>query len=87
MTQPKNTPELQQLLGNRAAMEQLTKSREAQALVGILSHGRDPADLQKIARDAAKGNTQELSNLLRSITATPGGKQLLEQLSRSLEKK
>lgn len=87
MTQPKNTPELQQLLGNKAAMEQLTRSREAQALAGILTQGRDPADLQKIARDAAKGNTHELSELLRSITASPGGAQLLEQLSRTLEKK
>lgn len=87
MTQSKNTPELQQLLGNKAAMEQLAKSREAQTLAGILTQGRDPADLQKIARDAAKGNTQQLSELLRSITSSPGGAQLLQQLSRSLEKK
>ena len=87
MTQPKNTPELQQLLGNRSAMEHLANSREAQALAGILTQGRDPTQLQQIARDAAKGNTQQLSELLRSITASPGGAQLLEQLSRSLEKK
>lgn len=87
MTQPKNTPDLQQLLSNKAALEQLTKSREAQALAGILTQGRDPADLQRIARDAANGNTQQLSELLRSITSSPGGTQLLQQLSRSLERK
>ena len=87
MTQSKNTPELQQLLNNKAALEQLAKSREAQVLAGILSQGRNPADLQQIARDAANGNTQQLSELLRSITNSPGGAQLLQQLSRSLERK
>lgn len=81
----KNT--LQQLLGDKAAVEQLSKSQEAQALAGLLTQGRDPADLERIARDAASGNTQQLGELMRSITSSPGGTQLLERLSRSLEKK
>lgn len=82
----KNAPELQRLLGDRAAVAQLTGSREAKALAGLLTQGRDPAELQKIARDAASGNTQQLGELLRSVTSSPGGAQLLEQLSRTLEK-
>lgn len=78
----KNT--LQQLLGDKAAVEQLSRSQEAQALAGLLTQDRDPADLQRIAHDAANGNTQQLSELLRSITSSPGGTQLLERLSRSL---
>ena len=43
--------------------------------------------VQQIAREAAAGNTGKLSELLRSVTDTPGGAQLLQQLSRSLEEK
>lgn len=83
----KNTPELQRLLRDRDAVAQLAGSSEARALAGLLTQGRDPAQLQQIAREAASGNTQQLGELLRSVTSSPGGAQLLEQLSRTLEKK
>lgn len=80
-----NPQDLQKLLGNRKAMENLSQSPEAKALINILSRGRSEASLQQIAQNAAKGNTAQLSELIRTITSTPDGAQLLQRLSRTIE--
>jgi len=77
----------QKILGNRQAMEQLSQSPEARALINMLSKRHTQASLQQIAQDAAKGNTAQLSELIRTITDTPNGAQLLQQLSRTMEGK
>ena len=82
-----NQPNLQQLLGNKKALQQVAQSPDAQALASMLTKGQDQASLQKIAEEAAKGNTSQLSQLVQSITSSPGGAELLRRLSQSIEGK
>ena len=86
-------------MGNKAAARKLMQSagvpvvpgsdgavataEEAKALAGMLTQGRDQASLRRIAEDAARGDTQELSALVRSIANSPGGAQLLRQVARA----
>lgn len=78
-------PNFQQLLGDQKTLKQIARSPDAQALADILTKGQNRTDLQKIAQDAASGDTTQLSALIQSITSTPEGSQLLQRLSRSLQ--
>ena len=80
-----NPLDIQRLLRDKEALKTVAQSQEAKALAGMLTQGRDQASLRRIAEDAARGDTQELSALVRSNS--PGGAQLLRQLSRSIDKK
>ena len=82
-----NPMDIQRLLRDKEALKTVAQSQEAKALAGMLTQGRDQASLRRIAEDAARGDTQELSALVRSIANSPGGAQLLQQLSRSIDKK
>lgn len=79
--------DIQRLLRDKEALKTVAQSQEAKALAGMLTQGRDQASLRRIAEDAARGDTQELSALVQSIANSPGGAQLLRQLSRSIDKK
>ena len=72
-----NPLDIQRLLRDKEALKTVAQSQEAKALAGMLTQGRDQA----------RGDTQELSALVRSIANSPGGAQLLRQLSRSIDKK
>ena len=84
---PMNQSKLQQTLGDKKLIERLSSSPDAQALVNLLSKGQDQASLQKIAENAAKGDTSQLKQLIQSITAAPGGAELLQRLGTSFGKK
>lgn len=77
--------ELQKLLDNKKAVQEIVQSPEAKALAGMLA-GQDQASLQHMAEKAAKGDTQELNALISSITSSPGGAELLRKLSGRLGK-
>jgi len=79
-------PELQKILSDQKNIAQLMNSQEARALARMLSEQQSGASLQKAARDAAKGNTQQLGDLVRSISSSPEGARLLATLQRALEK-
>ncbi len=76
---------LNQLLGDKKALEQVARSPDAQALAGMLTQGRDGAELKRIADSAAKGDTTQLKQLIASITSTPGGAELLRRLGDSFK--
>ena len=78
---------MQKLLGNRQALEQLSRSSEAKALMDLISKGHNESSLQEIAQNAAKGDTAQLAAVIRTITSTPGGAQLLQKLSKQMETK
>ena len=82
-----NNGKLQRLLSDKKTLEQVAKSPDAQALAGILTKGQDPASLKKIAEDAAKGDTAQLGQLIQNIVRSPGGAELLERLSGTIDKK
>ncbi len=80
-----NQSKLQQALGNKKMMEQLANSPDAKKLANMLAQGTSEASLQKIAANAAKGDTTQLKALIQSITSTPGGAELLQKLGNSLK--
>ena len=84
---PNNQSALQQSLGDKKLMEQIANSPDAKALANLLAKGKDQASLQKIAQDAAKGDTAQLKQFIQSITSAPGGAELLQRLSNSFGKK
>ncbi|MBR2894160.1 MAG: hypothetical protein IKC03_00695 [Oscillospiraceae bacterium] len=86
MTQ-NNRPDLQKLLNNRKTIEHLTQSPDAQALKSMLTEGHNAAELEKMAHNAMSGDPSALQSLVRSITDTPGGTELLRRLSESLSGK
>lgn len=80
-----NQPNLQQLLSDRKTLERVAKSPDARALASMLSQGQDQASLKKIAEDAARGDTAQLNQMIQSIVRSPGGAELLQRLSSSIE--
>ena len=82
-----NQSRLQQALNNKKMLEQVANSPDARALAGMLTKGKDQASLQKIAENAARGDTAQLKALIQSITSTPGGAELLQRLGNSFGEK
>ena len=85
---PQNQPSnLQALLKDKKALEQVAKSPDAKALASMLTRQQDQASLKQIAENAAKGDTAGLSQLIQSVVRSPGGAELLQRLSGTLERK
>lgn len=80
-----NSRDLQKILSDPAAMQRLAASGEAKALAKLLTQQRSAASLQRAARSAAGGDTGQLAELLRSVTASPEGAKLLSSLQKALE--
>ena len=80
-------PDLQQILGDKKTLERVAKSADAKALASMLSQGQDQASLKRIAEQAARGDTTQLNQLIQSIVRSPGGAELLQRLSGSIESK
>lgn len=75
---------LQQLLSDKKAIAALAQSPDAQALAKMLARSGDPAALQKAAQDAARGDPEQLRRMVRSITDSPEGAQLLQRLDKTM---
>lgn len=75
---------LQQLLSDKKAIAALAKSPDAQALAKMLSQSKDPAALQKAAQEAAKGNPEQLRQMVKSIVGSPDGAELLRRLDKTM---
>ena len=82
-----NQSNLQQLLSDKAVLEQVAKSPDAKALAAMLTQGQNQASLKQIAESAAKGDTAQLNQLIQSIAGSPSGAQLLQRLSDSFGQK
>lgn len=74
-------------LNDRKALERVAGSPDARALAGMLTRSRDPSQLREIAERAARGDTEQLQELISSITGAPGGAELLRRLGESLGEK
>lgn len=82
-----NQPNLQALLKDKKALEQVAKSPDAKALANLLTRQQDQASLKQIAEKAARGDTAQLSQLIQSVVNSPGGAELLRRLSGTLDQK
>ena len=75
---------LQQFLNAKKAIAALAKSPDAQALAKMLSQSGDQAALQKAAQEAAKGNPEQLREMVKSIVGSPDGAALLRRLDQTM---
>lgn len=73
-------PDLASLLNNRKTMEQMLESSDAQALASMLTKHHDQGELEKMAQQAMGGDTAAIQSLVRSITESPEGAELLQRL-------
>ena len=83
----KQEDNIQQMLGDKTILEQVSRSPDARALANLLKQGHNQADLKKIAQQAAHGDTAQLSQLIGSIASSPDGAELLRRLGNSFGKK
>lgn len=82
----KESNDFGKMLGNKEAISQLMGSPDAQALAAMLTQGRDPAQLEQVAQSAVSGDMQSLKALMKNITDSPEGTELLRRLSESFHK-
>lgn len=70
------------ILNDPNAVSQVAKSPDARALRNILTQGHSEDDLQRIAQEAAKGNTQELKKVVSSLMQDPGSAAIIARLQK-----
>ena len=78
--------DLAKLIGNKKVIEQVARSSDAQELASLLARGHDSADLQKMAQRAMSGDTSAIQSLMKSITESSEGSELLRRLSETFGK-
>ena len=78
--------DMSKLLNNPGALANLAKSADAQALASMLTQGHDQAQLEQMAQSAMSGDMQSLKTLMKSITDSPEGAELLRRLSEGFHK-
>lgn len=71
----------QALKENKGAVQQIMQSKDGQDLMRRL---QQQGDLQKAVSAAAKGNTEQLSQMVRGMMGTQEGAQLAEKIRRSV---
>lgn len=80
MTDP--TAELEK---NRALLEQVVHSSDAQRLMELLNQNSG-GNLKTAAASAALGDTKALLNMVRQVMQSPEGAQLVERLNQTAPK-
>lgn len=84
-TQPLQSPEVQALLKDSAKLKEMLSSPEVRQLAEMLN-ARSGGDLKRAATAAKAGNTEQLAQMMKGLSATGEGAQLLASLQRKLEK-
>ena len=70
------------ILNDPNAVSQVASNPDAQALKNILTRGHSENDLQRIAQEAAKGNTQELRQVMSSLMQNPDSATIISRLQK-----
>lgn len=70
------------ILNDPNAVSQVAKSPDARALRSILTQGHSEDDLQRIAQEAAKGNTRELRQVVSSLMQDPDSAAIIARLQK-----
>ncbi len=77
----KTAAAIERLKQNKQLAEQIMNSGDGHRLMELLAGGDGGAALHRAAQSAAKGDTQELSQMLRGLMQTPDGAQIMGRLS------
>ena len=78
--------DLSKLMSDPSALAHLAQSPDAKALASMLTQRHNQQQLQKMAQNAMSGDTQSLKALMKSITDSPEGTELLRRLSEGFHK-
>ncbi len=74
---------IERLKQNKQLAEQLMQTGDGQKLMGLLMQSDGGAALDRAARSAAKGDTQELAQMLRKLMQDPNAAAVMERLNDS----
>lgn len=74
----------EKLLSSPSAMDYLSKSKEAKQLAQLLGKNTD-GDLDAIAAQARRGQTQPLSDMIEKLMRDPECTRLLNDLSKNIK--
>ena len=82
-----NTQQLiEQLRNNPGAIQSLMQSRDGQALLQLLTQSDRGASLQHAARSAARGNPNEMVQMVSRVMQSPEGAALVERINKAVQK-
>ena len=71
---------------NPAALQALLRSPDGQALMRMLTAGDRGAALQQAARNASRGDTSEMVEMVKGLMRSPEGAALAERISTAVRK-
>ena len=76
----------EQLKNDPAALRTLMQSPDGQALIRMLTQGDRGAGLQQAAQSAARGDTAQLTAMVRRLMGSPQGAALVERINQAMQK-
>ena len=82
----KTAAAIERLKQNKGLAEQIMRSGDGQKLMELLSQGDGGAALNRAAQSAAKGDTAELSQMLRSLMQNQDAAAVMQRLNDSAKK-
>jgi len=77
---------IQNLKSDPRAVQSVMQSQDGQQLMQMLTASDGGAALNNAAQQAASGNTEAITQLLKSVLNSPQGAELAQRINQSLQK-
>ncbi|MBO4914270.1 MAG: hypothetical protein J5449_03605 [Oscillospiraceae bacterium] len=77
----KTAAAIERLKQNKGLAEQIMRSGDGQKLIGLLTRTDGGAALERAAKSAAKGDSQELSQMLSGLLNDPDGARVMSRIN------
>lgn len=74
-----------QLKKNPTALKAILQSQDGRKLMQMLSAGNQQATLHQAAQQASVGNTQQISQMIQNLMASPEGAALVQRLEQQFK--
>ena len=75
-----------QLKNDPETLRKLLYSQDGQKLMQMLTQGDRGAGLQQAIQSAARGNTNQMTEMVRRVMGTPEGAALVERINKAVQK-
>lgn len=75
-----------QLKNDPETLRKLMYSQDGQKLMQLLTQGDRGAGLQQAVQAAARGNTNQMADMIRNIMGSPEGAALVERINKAVQK-
>jgi len=76
----------EQLKNNPAMLRSLMQSRDGQMLMQLLTKDDNGTSLQQAVQSAVRGNTTQMTEMVKRIMQSPDGAALVERINKSIQK-